>query len=372
MLEIGNLTMTQTLEKKQQKEFITYSVQGNECVSHMCKNGFFNIKLPLDTTGKTIRFAGRDGVKDKTEWYKAGIQENGLLIVTYNSHHSTLKAERNYVFKEKSRILPDKKKDWGHREKVIILQRQRILEDEKKEKERLKKAQIARDRFQNDSETGISQYLERKQVGIHGIRFEIKGGETLILIPMSNEKGEIQALQEIYPSKRPFGSDQKFRDKHFTNATKGLFHTIGTITNGQEIRFSEGYATAASCYESTGSITPHVVAFTAGAYQTLIPILKNLYPDSPILICADNNTTDPEKKNIGLEEAKKAASMFGDCSIVYPVFPEGKRVNENGDLYADFNDLMIVLGKDEVKRQIEQIKQDPCVEVKKECLPTQT
>ena len=322
-----------------------------ECISHMATNGFFNVPLPIDISGKTIKFSGRDGVKERTEWYKGSQKENGSLIVTYNSFHDSLKNEHNYVFNSSSIDHVNEIEAKAQKENNIKMQKIRIDAEEKKRKDR---AEHDRIRFNNASETGSSKYLERKQVKPHGIRFEKTGTETIILIPMCDENGEIQALQEIFETKREFVGSSKPRDKNFTNSVKGLFHVIGNIIDGNEIRVSEGYATSATCYESTGGGVPHVVAFSAGAYKTIIPILRKLYLNSPILICADNNQRDiPDEENTGIAEAEKAAKGTAGCSLVYPVFLEGKDRNVEGKRYADFNDLVIVSGKDEVKRQIE-------------------
>ena len=233
------------------------------------------------------------------------------------------------------------------------MQQNRAREEANEIKKRKEKAEVDRKRFNQASEPGTSLYLKKKQVAAHGIRFETMGKESILLIPMRDEKGEIQALQEIYPTKRTFGEDKKPRDKNFTNAVKGLFHVIGTIVDGKEIRVSEGYATAASCYESTGKIIPHVVVFSASAYSTIIPIIRKLYPNSKILICADNNIRDnPKEENTGRAEAERAAKGVDRCRIVFPTFAQGKDRDGEGKRYADFNDLMIVEGKREVEKQI--------------------
>ena len=330
-----------------------------ECVSHMYNHGFHSPpSLPLNLSGKRVNFSGRtnpNGKKlDKTEWYIASIKENGSLIVTYNSHHDTLKRDDHYVFNSRANKSQDEMELKSQKERVAALQQKRKMEECAEEKKRQEKAKRDRERFNKASENGQSIYLIRKRVGAHGLRFEKIGNETVTLVPMRDENGEIQALQEIYETKRIFGNEIKPRDKNFTNAVKGLFHVIGKIVDGQLIRVSEGYATAASCYESTECVYPHVVAFSVGAYKTIIPILRKLYPNSSIIICADNNVRDnSEEENTGVKEAEKAAKETTGCSLTYPIFHEGKERNEEGNRYADFNDLMIVEGKEEVRMQIE-------------------
>jgi len=99
------------------------------------------------------------------------------------------------------------------------------------------------------------------------------------------------------------------------------------------------------------------VAFSASAYskddpdrEGVVQILRRLYPDSPILICADANK-DPTQEESGITEAKKAVSAVTNCSFVCPTFQKGR--DKNGKPYKDFNDLMITEGKEAVKEQIE-------------------
>src|SRR6185436_3263312 len=360
-MDLGDLMVTQTLENCTKnimtQKTLSYNDLEGKCVSQMSADGFQNVNLPLNTSGETINFAGRNGDSRDLEWYKASIKENGTLMVTYNSHHSSLHRDDNYKFISELSNPLDEKEVQEIRERVAKTQQERGLSDAEKEQERSRKALRDRERFKKASETGNSLYLERKRVGAHGIRFEIGKQETVVLVPMLDENWELQALQEIYQTKKLFAREEKPRDKNFTNSTKGLFCLIGNIVDGQEIRVSEGYATAASCFESTGCNATHVVAFSANAYRTIIPIIRKLYPNSPILICADNNNHDNPDEGVGVKEAKQAADSLGNCSVVYPVFLEGKNKNKAGEAYADFNDLMIISGKEEVKRQIEQINQ---------------
>lgn len=348
----------QTLEKQDLYEKCrtkSHRELEEECISHMYNHKFHKPPpLPLDLSGKTIKFSGRDGDSRKLEWYKASLRDNGALSVTYNSQHVPLKSDKHHVFYSGANQLQDEKALEAQRARVAAMQQKRQKEQVVEERKRKEKAKRDRERFNKASENGQSVYLSRKRVGAHGLRFEKVGDETVILVPMRDQNGEIQALQEIYETKRTFGNETKPRDKNFTNSVKGLFHVIGKIVDRHPIRISEGYATAASCYESTECFSPHVVAFSAGAYKTIIPILRKLYPNSPISICADNNLRDnPEEENTGVKEAEKAAKETPGCSVTYPIFPKGKERNKEGNRYADFNDLMIVEGKDMVRMQLE-------------------
>ncbi len=212
----GNRIMSQTTE--------TFQVINNEleekAISHMTEMGFL-FQGPFDTSGSTIKFSGRTNKEDrkveKTEWYKAEQKINSkgeiTLQVTYNSHHESLKSEANHVFYSGTNKALNEVKLKEMRE--LSAKRQREAEEKKAVEEENRKLKTLKDRerFNKASETGTSPYLERKGIKAHSIRFERKGAvgkeEPIILIPMRDDKGEIQALQEIYPSKRVFSDSSK-------------------------------------------------------------------------------------------------------------------------------------------------------------------
>ena len=347
-----------------------YSVLENEAIAHMAERGF-HFDGPFDLSGKSAKFIGRLARKgsnskdDVTEWYKASeqISTDGRvgLLVTYNSHHPDLKKEKgHHVFNSKSSKPLSENELKDQRKRVAERQKNKVAADKAKENKRMMQAYADRERFNKACKTGNSAYLDRKGIPDPcGARFEkkISAGieETILLIPMRDENNEVQALQEIYPTKRIFPGEDKARDKNSTNAVKGLFNVLGVLVNGKPIRVSEGFATSVSCYISTGCNIAHVTAFSDGAYATLIPKLRLLYPDSPIQICADGSK-EPGKKCSGIIEAEKAVKAIENSSFVYPVFKEGKDRDESGNRYKDFNDLMLSVGKEEVARQLSATK----------------
>ena len=120
-----------------------------------------------------------------------------------------------------------------------------------------------------------------------------------------------------------------------------LLHTIGVLEDGKPIIVTEGYATGASIYIATQQAT--VIAFDAGNLEPVIEELKKAYPKSPILIAGDNDCWKDTNK--GRTKAEEAAQKYG-CSVIFPKF-------KNTETHpTDFNDLMLLEGKDEVSRQI--------------------
>ena len=316
----------------------------------------FSLEEPLDISGARVNFNGRKTGRYRLEWYKADLKENGTLQVTFNSHHSSIKLEdpdKHYTFLSgRSNPLSEADRQ-GMIERVASMQTERLRKAAQDKEERERKAQTDRARFSAASETGASKYFDRKQVTPHGVRFEkiLHEGkeETVVLVPMIDSSGEIQSLQEIYDSKRLLGKDTKPRDKNFTNSTKGLYFTIGTITLSTTIHIAEGVATGLSVHEALGGKEPVIVAFNAGNLAPVVDSLTKKFPNNPIIIAADNDSSNPN--NPGKIKAEEVSIKYG-CKVVLPVFPEGKNKDDKGNAYTDFNDLHNAVGKSEVANQI--------------------
>ena len=80
---------------------------------------------------------------------------------------------------------------------------------------------------------------------------------------------------------------------------------------------AEGYATAASIYESTGYAV--AVAFDAGNLEPVAVTLRRKFPKTKIVICADNDIGTP--RNPGLTRALEAARAV-DGLVALPTFDE--------------------------------------------------
>lgn len=211
-----------------------------------------------------------------------------------------------------------------------------------------------------------NDYLMRKGVGAHGVRFSARGN---LVIPLTDAHGNVQALQIIYHDAAI--KKRKGRDKDYWPAgveTRGHFHLIGTP--GPIFLIAEGYATAATIHEATG--LPVVVAFAAGNLLPVAQALRAHYRNARFLFCADDDwlgkcrNLDCQKltptaddtcmhcgadasklKNAGVEFAAAAALAVGGASMV-PIFDDrGMRK------LTDFNDLQVVSTQRTVGAQIE-------------------
>lgn len=142
-------------------------------------------------------------------------------------------------------------------------------------------------------------YLAKKRIQPHGAR---KYHESLV-IPIYNESDQLVNLQFI---------DSEGAKRFLSGGRKrGCFHIIGDLS--RHILICEGFSTGASLYEDTHQQV--IVAFDAG---NLLPVAKNireLSPDSEIIICGDNDLS-----GVGQAKAKEAALAIGG-KVLIPLTP---------------------------------------------------
>lgn len=305
-----------------------------------------------------IKFAGIEGKSDKRCWLKCSYPEtqkgSTCLCITFGAHDSALqKIITNTFYPSKNYTLTDEEKERFAEQRRQVKERER---DEKKQGDET--ADWCINRIAGASSFEVSPYFEKKGVRPSGVYFEKltkyqnceEIDEVVALIPLRNIKGNIRAIQEIYPSKRKFkADDKKPRDKNVVGKYSGCFFTFGQLKDGDPIYIAEGYATAASIFESKISTTLMVVAATNIA--NVVKVVRERYPNSEIIICGDDDVDS--KGNPGRTIAETVAREF-NCKVIFPKFPEGKERDEADNARTDFNDLMLISGKIEVEKQIEQ------------------
>jgi putative DNA primase/helicase len=227
-----------------------------------------------------------------------------------------------------------------------------------------KAARKARATWEKLSPTGQCDYLERKGVQAHGVRFSSAGN---LAIPMMDTAGRIHGLQVIYGSAE--AKERKGRDKDFWPAglaKRGTFFQIGAPS--WVVLVCEGYATGASLHEATGY--PVAVAWDAGNLLPVCEALRARYRQARILVCADDDflgtcracgkkTTvataecdhcgEPHgKTNTGITAAANAA-MAVDGRWIAPRFEQ-----RGEQKLTDFNDLHLAEGLHVVRAQVEE------------------
>lgn len=171
---------------------------------------------------------------------------------------------------------------------------------------------------------GHSDYLERKAVGAHGVRFDPNGAGTLA-VPMCNARGIIRGLQIIRGKSRGGKLEKQYFPKGVS--TSGLFHLIGMPSD--IILLCEGYATGATLHECTG--LPVAVAFDSGNLSKVAIALHKHYPDAHLLVCADDDYLTGD----GGAKAAEAAALSVGGAWIKPEFP----ADRDGKKLTDFNDL---------------------------------
>jgi phage/plasmid primase-like uncharacterized protein len=180
-------------------------------------------------------------------------------------------------------------------------------------------------------ETGRSDYLERKGVGAYGIRFLENEYGRVAVIPARDGGRTIQTLQFLNPD----GSKRFLKG----SAYDGLFHMLRELKDGQDIGLAESYVTAASCLELSG--IPAVCAFSSGNLPAVAKEIRSRYPESRLIVFADNDRH--LKKNVGILAAEKALALAGSNSLL--AFPDFGNIPPDKDA-SDWNDLIRLRGSE--------------------------
>lgn len=206
-----------------------------------------------------------------------------------------------------------------------------------------------------------------------------------LLIPLMDIEQEIHSLQYIYWSK---GKNGYFKQLHSGGAKSGHFCPIGDVFNQPEqLYVCEGYATGLTIHLASGS--PVVVAIDAGNLKHVVPRIREKFPDTEIVICADNDDAPEKGQNIGLDTAKSIAKQYpltggltGDSTEDFhkPVpakspVPTGRSPVSTGTFNpvglcwpkfdtlevppdkhpTDFDDVRQLLNLEEVRKQLEKV-----------------
>jgi putative DNA primase/helicase len=175
-------------------------------------------------------------------------------------------------------------------------------------------------------------YLKEKQVK----PYDLKWYRGALLVPVRDLDGNLHGLQKIW---RAGDGGKSFE---LGTAVTAHFHVIGSA-GGDTILICEGYATGASLHEATG--LPVVVAFDAANLKPVAEVLRVKFPNSHLVIAADNDRgTDG---NPGITKATEAAdAVMG--AIVVPIFAD----TTNNP--TDFNDLLRAEGNEAVRRTFQR------------------
>lgn len=138
----------------------------------------------------------------------------------------------------------------------------------------------------------------------------------------------------------------------------GTFHVVGgfgELDGTPVIVIAEGYATAAEARRAL-DWNPVVAAFDSGNLVPVAKALRERYPDRPILILGDDDSSQIPitGRNPGTAKAREAAQAVNG-TVVFPTFLPAD-VKADPRAWTDFNDLArSALGPEGVARQIRPV-----------------
>lgn len=268
--------------------------------------------------GKLVRFATNDRTGDKAGWCKLFEDGEGGVFGCWRSGISG-------TWQDKSDRNPDEQAAFL----VRVKQAQGVAAaiEEKSRQECREKSAVLWEKGRDVA--AKHPYLTAKRIKPHGI----KQLRNLLMVPVRDHVGKLHGLQFILP-------DGAKRFKSGTALT-GCYHAIGNTTG--RILIAEGYATGATLHEITGHAV--VCAFTAGNLKPVAEALRQQYPDTVLVICADDDHLT--EGNPGLTKAIETAETVSGVLVV-PCFPATRNVTD-----SDFNDLAGLAGPEAVMRCIE-------------------
>ena len=197
---------------------------------------------------------------------------------------------------------------------------------EQREKQALAAAEASQQWLKSQPVDG-HPYLSKKGVKHHGLR--VLGG--LLLVPLRDANGVLHSLQTITAE----------GDKRFLSGgrVKACYHSIGRPSG--RIVVAEGYATAATIHEDTGSAV--AVAFNSGNLLPVAKTLRSKYPCIDLVIAADDDWQTPG--NPGLTAATEAARQVG-VLLAVPDFSGLQRAPTD----TDFNDVRRLIKEKEASQ----------------------
>jgi putative DNA primase/helicase len=303
-------------------------------------------------TDRPKRCRERDGDREQRGWYWLSditIDGNLYIVGSYGIYHGNDPGKQKVLLKKGVTLTEDQRRAIAARHSENAKRAKAI-----RQREAAAAAAKASRAWGKYLPAGESEYLARKGVGAHGIRFAPNGNGT-IAIPMCDAAGRIHGLQ-IIRAKRTQKPDQKGKlEKEYWPKgliKQGHYHLIGSPRD--ILLIAEGYATAATLHSATG--LPVAVAFDAGNLLPVAQAVHKTYRSARILICADDDyqqkckacgkptaVAEPKCSHCGEdhgqtnpgETAAQAAALAVGGAWVKPDFP----FERNGQKLTDFNDL---------------------------------
>lgn len=214
---------------------------------------------------------------------------------------------------------------------------------EEREREAQLAAMSATELWRAANREGQSAYLQRKGVEPEACRYLRDGSLVIPLLRYDLPREQaLRAVQRIHPGPRfDRHTGESLPQKTFTKGflKDGCCLRLGDVADGVVILICEGYATGLTLRMAVGRRHAVFVALDAHNLRHVVEILRDLYPDHTLLICADDDhrrrhPMTGELENLGRLAAWKVARQVAGCYVTYPVFGATREEDD-----TDFNDL---------------------------------
>ncbi len=142
-------------------------------------------------------------------------------------------------------------------------------------------------------------YLLRKAIGVHGARVT---GDGRLVVPLYGQDGTLASLQYI--------DHDGGKLYHPGGQTGGKYWMIGTLDEPGTLFVAEGFATAATIYETTHR--PVVVAYSASNLVPVTGSMREMHGASQdIVVVADH-----DKSGVGQRYAEQASAKYGARTVI--------------------------------------------------------
>lgn len=303
---------------------------GQDIIGQMLAAGLEEPPQPLDLSGKVRRFGPK-----KNQWYRLReVRTEGGTYVVTGSFGDWRGQELHRVDVDWKGIGEDERQALQERR-----QAQAEADAAARAQAAAQAAMTAAELWASAARTGHSPYLQRKAVEPEACRWLRDGSIVVPLLRYDQPRDQaLRAVQVI----RPDGT------KRFTKGFEkpGCCLRLGHVVVGEPILVCEGYATALTLRMAVQRRLPVVVALDAGNLQPVATLLRGLYPQCPILICADDDWRT--EGNPGRHKAHATAKAVAECHYTWPIF----KPRERGPKDTDFNDLHLSAGLGVVQRQL--------------------
>lgn len=257
----------------------------------------------FDIDGEIHRFK-TDG-KDKSGWYI--FYPDNIVAGSFGDWRTGV--ELNFCANVGREITATELQEQKRR--ISLAREAREIERQKQYKQVSDSVQEIWDKAQPASAQHL--YLAKKGIQPHGARI---GGDGRLILPLLDDSGQISSIQYI--------SHDSSKLYHKGGKTSGCFYVLGSPVD--TVFIAEGFATAASIYEATG--TPTIAAYSASNIVKVAEIVSKHIKN--ITVVADN-----DESGVGQKYADQASAKYG-CSVIVP--PELGDANDflqkGGDLKA--------------------------------------